>query len=178
MIQIVLNLVILGVKIFSNINCRELSRNSDCYSLAQKIKRRHDKVLGNIAAVQIEKVLRLVQITMLGKSLDEAKKDVEKEFSINFEEDMNRLSDKDLKRRKELMDLQFEKNRVQVGDPNFIYDKQVTSNCIYSLFVIHNRVKQLSLRVIKCFKIIFQVDFTSEKVECGWDEEEDDDDFW
>jgi len=59
---------------------------------------------------------------------------------------MNRLSDKDLKRRKELMDLQFEKNRVQVGDPNFIYDKQV--------------------------------DFTSEKVECGWDEEEDDDDFW
>ena len=62
---------------------------------------------------------------MLGKSLDEAKKDVEKEFAINFEEDMNRLSDKDLKRRKELMDLQFEKNRVQVGDPDFIYDKQV-----------------------------------------------------
>ena len=132
-----------------------MSRNSDCYSLAQKIKRRHDKVLGSIAAVQIEKVLRLVQITMLGKSLDEAKKDVEKEFSINFEEDMNRLSDKDLKRRKELMDLQFEKNRVQVGDPNFIYDKQVTSKCIYNLYVIHN--KQLNFSVIKCFKIIFRL---------------------
>ena len=155
--------------------CRELSRNSDCYSLAQKIKRRHDKVLGSIAAVQIEKVLRLVQITMLGKSLDEAKKDVEKEFSINFEEDMNRLSDKDLKRRKELMDLQFEKNRVQVGDPNFIYDKQVISKSMYKIDILH---KQLNLSVIKCFEIIFQVDFTSEKVECGWDEEEDDDDFW
>ena len=75
--------------------------------------------------VQLEKALRLLQITMLGKSLDEAKRDVDKEFTINFEEDMNLLSDKDLKRRKELMDLQFEKNRVQVGDPDFIYDKQV-----------------------------------------------------
>ena len=163
------------MKVFSNFNCRELSRNSDCYSLAQKIKRRHDKVLGSIAAVQIEKVLRLVQITMLGKSLDEAKKDVEKEFSINFEEDMNRLSDKDLKRRKELMDLQFEKNRVQVGDPNFIYDKQVISKSMYKIDILH---KKLNLRFIECFEIIFQVDFTSEKVECGWDEEEDDDDFW
>ena len=62
---------------------------------------------------------------MLGASLEEAKRDVEKEFTINFDEDMNLLSDKDLKRRKELMDLQFEKNRVQVDDPNFIYDKQV-----------------------------------------------------
>ena len=62
---------------------------------------------------------------MLGASLEEAKRDVEKEFAINFDEDMNLLSDKDLKRRKELMDLQFEKNRVQVDDPNFIYDKQV-----------------------------------------------------
>lgn len=58
---------------------------------------------------------------------------------------MNLLSDKDLKRRKELMDLQFEKNRVQVDDPNFIYDKQV--------------------------------EFTSEKVESGWDDEEQED-FW
>ena len=94
--------------------------------MAQKLKRRHDKALSNVPAVQIEKALRLLQLTMLGKSLEEAKKDVEKEYTINFEEDMNLLSDKDLKRRKELMDLQFEKNRVQVGDPDFIYDKQVS----------------------------------------------------
>ena len=73
---------------------------------------------------------------MLGKSLDEAKKDVEKEFTINFDEDMNLLSDKDLKRRKELMDLQFQKNRVQLGDPDFIYDKQVCSNQYALLFCV------------------------------------------
>ena len=63
---------------------------------------------------------------MLGKSLDDARKDVDREFTIDFQEDMNLLSDKDLKRRKELMDLQFEKNRIQVGDPDFVYDKQVS----------------------------------------------------
>ena len=74
---------------------------------------------------------------MLGASLEEAKRDVEKEFTINFDEDMNLLSDKDLKRRKELMDLQFEKNRVQVDDPNFIYDKQVRDDFQF-LYVLNN----------------------------------------
>ena len=94
--------------------------------MAQKLKRRHEKALASVPAVQIEKILRLLQITMLGKSLDDARKDVDREFTIDFQEDMNLLSDKDLKRRKELMDLQFEKNRIQVGDPDFVYDKQVS----------------------------------------------------
>ena len=81
--------------------------------------------MSTVPAVQIEKLLRLLQITMLGTSLNKALQEIENEFTINFEEDMNLLSDKDLKRRKELMDLQFEKNRIQVGDPSFIYDKQV-----------------------------------------------------
>ena len=93
--------------------------------MAQKIKKRHDNVLATIATVQIEKLLRLLQITMIGKPLEEAVNEVNREFTIDFEEDMNTLSDKDLKRRKELMQLQFEKNQIQVGDPNFIYDKQV-----------------------------------------------------
>ena len=93
--------------------------------LAEKIKKRHGKVLSTVATVQIEKLLRLLQITMIGRPFEEAVDDVNREFTINFEEDMNTLSDKDLKRRKELMDLQFEQNRIQVGDPNFVYDKQV-----------------------------------------------------
>ncbi len=52
-------------------------------------------------------------------------------FSINFDEDMNKLSDRELKRRKELMDLNFERNRVKVGDPDFVYDKQVCLRTLY-----------------------------------------------
>jgi hypothetical protein len=47
------------------------------------------------------------------------------DFSINFNEDMNKLDDRDLKRRKELMDLNFHKNQIKLGDPGFVYDKQV-----------------------------------------------------
>ena len=107
---------------------RDITRNTDCYVLAEKLKKRHDKFLGTVSTIQIEKVLRLLQITMTGKSLSEAISQLEREFMINFDEDMNLLSDKDLRRRKELMDLQFEKNRVQVGDPEFVYDKQVKAN--------------------------------------------------
>jgi hypothetical protein len=50
---------------------------------------------------------------------------LQQEFSINFGEDMNRLSDKELKRRKEVMEINFQKNQVKVGDPDFVYDRQV-----------------------------------------------------
>lgn len=62
---------------------------------------------------------------MVGKSLSEAVQDVEKEFTISFLEDMNKLTDEQLQRRKELMDINFSKNQVKVGDPDFVYDKQV-----------------------------------------------------
>ena len=57
--------------------------------------------------------------------MDEAVKEVEKEFTISHFEDMNKLSDEQLQRRKELMDINFEKNRIQPGDKDYIYDKQV-----------------------------------------------------
>jgi hypothetical protein len=104
---------------------RELTKNSDCYKLAQKMKKRHEKVLVDIPTVRIEKFLRLLQITMTGKSLDESLKDLEREFTVSHLEDMNKLTDEQLERRKELMDINFEKNRVKFGDPDYVYDKQV-----------------------------------------------------
>ena len=104
---------------------RDLNKSTDCYKMAGKFKTRHEQYLGSISTVRIEKFLRILQITMTGKSLHEALKDAEKEFTISHFEDMNKLTDEQLQRRKELMDINFEKNRVKVGDPDFIYDKQV-----------------------------------------------------
>ena len=104
---------------------RDLKKSSDCYKLAKMIKARHEKYLGNLPTVRIEKFLRILQETMHGKNLDEALKDIEKDFTISHLEDMNKLSDEQLQRRKELMDINFEKNRVKFGDPDFVYDKQV-----------------------------------------------------
>ena len=40
-------------------------------------------------------------------------------------ENLNKLSDEELARRKRMMDKDFEKNRLQPGDPGFVYDKVV-----------------------------------------------------
>jgi hypothetical protein len=47
------------------------------------------------------------------------------EFRINPAEDLNKLSDKELRHRKAIMDLSFEKNRLDKDHPDFVYDKQV-----------------------------------------------------
>ena len=104
---------------------RNLSKTSDCYSEAAKLKKRHDKYLGQLSTVWLEKFLRLLQETMKGKSVEESLADIRADFSINLDEDMNKLSDRELQRRKELMDLNFRKNQVKVGDEDFVYDKQV-----------------------------------------------------
>ena len=113
---------------------RDLKKSTDCYKLAKLMKARHEKYLGQLPTVRIEKFLRVLQETMHGKSLDEALKDIEKDFTISHLEDMNKLSDEQLQRRKELMDINFEKNRVKFGDPDFVYDKQVHTS-YFSLFL-------------------------------------------
>jgi hypothetical protein len=50
---------------------------------------------------------------------------LQNEFQIDPVEDLNKLSDKELKHRKAIMDLSFEKNRLDRDHPDFVYDKQV-----------------------------------------------------
>jgi len=89
-----------------------LSKSSDAYAEAQILKERHNRFLGSLPAVRVEKFLRLLQETMKGRTLTEALVAVRREFAIDFDEDMNKLSDRDLQRRKEIMDLNFKKNQV------------------------------------------------------------------
>ena len=115
---------------------RDLTKSSDCYKLAKKIKARHEKYLDEIPSVRIEKFIRILQETMHGKDLREALTEIEADFTISHLEDMNKLSDEQLQRRKELMDINFEKNRVKFGDPDYIYDKQVSFSPFFTCFGI------------------------------------------
>ncbi len=105
---------------------RDLKKGTDCYKFAKQMKARHEQFLGSIPTVRIEKFVRILQETMQGKDLQQALLDIEKDFAISHLEDMNKLSDEQLQRRKELMDINFERNRVKVGDPDYVYDKQVS----------------------------------------------------
>jgi hypothetical protein len=63
---------------------RDLGKSSDCYLLAEKLKKRHEKYLNEIVAVRIEKLLRILQVTMTGESLKGALNivQVQKTFEI------------------------------------------------------------------------------------------------
>ena len=61
--------------------------------------------------------------------------------NTDHNEDLNKLDDYELDKRKADMDKDFEKNRLRPGDDGFVYDKEV--------------------------------DFTTGKMESGWDDEDE-----
>lgn len=62
---------------------------------------------------------------MREKNLEVVLEKINKEFSLNPNEDLNQVDEITLKRKKELMDEIFEKNRKKPGDPDFEYNVEV-----------------------------------------------------
>ena len=86
---------------------------------------RHKKYLENIKQSQVEKLLQIIQERLKGLSLDEALDKVKGERSIDPEEDLNRLDDDALDKKKKVMDETFQQNRKKPGDQDFEYDVEV-----------------------------------------------------
>lgn len=128
---------------------RNFRTSSSVNFVAQDLKLRHEKIMQSVSTMQVEKMLRVLQEHMKGTELLEAVQIVSKEFSVGSDEDLNKLGDDVLRRKKEIMDQTFKKNQIKPQDPEFVYDKQI--------------------------------DFdqnANEKVESGWDAEDNDDLFW
>ncbi|XP_076312533.1 centrosomal protein of 19 kDa-like [Tachypleus tridentatus] len=104
---------------------RGMFKNSSASRLAADIKDRHKDFLESVPVVRIEKLLRIIQENMKGNSLDVSLNVVETEFSVDPEEDLNKLDDVALKRKKEIMDQTFERNRKKPGDSDYQYDIQI-----------------------------------------------------
>jgi len=104
---------------------RNLTETSDCSLLAGRIKSRHKKPLENVNSIRLEKLIRLAQESIKGATKSETLQIISKEFEINPDEDLNKLTDKELQRRKLIMDLNFEKHNIDKSHPDFVYDKEV-----------------------------------------------------
>lgn len=128
---------------------RNFRTTSSVNFMAHDLKQRHEKTLHSVPNIQVEKMLRVLQEHMKGTELFDAVQIVNKEFTLDSDEDLNKLGDDVLQRKKEIMDQTFNKNRIKPEDPEFVYDKQVDFD------------KNIN-----------------EKVESGWDAEESDDLFW
>lgn len=106
---------------------RNFSMFSDCSIAAEQLKNnpRHKAYLEGVSLRQLEKLHSLLKGHLRGESLAESLEKVQREETIDPEEDMNKLDDKELAKRKSIMDELFEKNRKKKDDPDFIYDVEV-----------------------------------------------------
>ncbi|KFO85581.1 Centrosomal protein of 19 kDa, partial [Buceros rhinoceros silvestris] len=99
----------------------------DCSMAAEQLKNnpRHKAYLEGVSLRQLQKLYSLLKGHLGGESLAESLQKFHQENTIDPEEDMNKLDDKELAKRKSIMDELFEKNRKKKDDPDFIYDIEV-----------------------------------------------------
>jgi CEP19-like protein len=62
---------------------------------------------------------------MKGHDLEYSLLKVENEYNVNPEEDLNKLDNEELDKKKAIMDIAFNKGRIRPGDSQFEYDKRV-----------------------------------------------------
>ncbi|NWV21921.1 CEP19 protein, partial [Origma solitaria] len=106
---------------------RSFSRFSDCSRAAEQLKNnpRHKAYLEGVSLRQLQKLYSLLRGHLEGQSLAESLEKFRQEETIDPEEDMNKLDDKELAKRKSIMDELFEKNRKKKDDPDFVYNVEV-----------------------------------------------------
>ncbi|KAK2175751.1 hypothetical protein NP493_711g03051 [Ridgeia piscesae] len=106
---------------------RNFNKNSGVSRIVQEMKenKRHEKYLRHMSPLQLEKLIMILHDRLNGISLDECVMRNKGLDTVDPEEDLNKLDDVTLKRKKEIMDATFEKNRKKREDPDFKYDVEV-----------------------------------------------------
>ncbi|CAN9500656.1 unnamed protein product [Ophioblennius macclurei] len=102
---------------------RNFSQYSDYSAAAERLKNhpRHKDYLEGVSQNQLEKLHIILQDHLKGLSLKESLAS----FQLDPDQDLNKLDDEELARKKGQMDELFEKNRMHKDDPNFVYDLEV-----------------------------------------------------
>lgn len=102
---------------------RSFTKYSDCSMAAERLKShpRHRDYLEGVPLSQVEKLHIILRDHLQGFSLDHSLAS----FRLDPEEDLNKLEDDELARKKGQMDTLFEKNRKHKNDPDFVYDVEV-----------------------------------------------------
>ncbi|XP_071343061.1 centrosomal protein of 19 kDa isoform X1 [Trachinotus anak] len=102
---------------------RNFSKYSDYSMAAERLKNhpRHRDYLEGVSQSQLEKLHIILRDHLQGFSLEHSLAS----FHLDPDEDLNKLDDEELARKKGQMDELFEKNRKHKDDPDFVYDLEV-----------------------------------------------------
>ncbi|XP_072294726.1 centrosomal protein of 19 kDa [Eucyclogobius newberryi] len=108
---------------------REYSKDSNFSQAAEELKKhpRHRDYLQSVSQSQLERLHVIVRDHMRGLSLEQSLAS----FRLDPEQDLNKLDDDELARKKGKMDQLFEKNRKKKDDPDFVYDVEVDFSANY-----------------------------------------------
>ncbi|XP_020841712.1 centrosomal protein of 19 kDa [Phascolarctos cinereus] len=106
---------------------RNFSKFSDCSRAAEQLKYnpRHKVYLEGVSLKQLEKLFTFLKGFLRGQTLDQTMQQIQRETTIDPEEDLNKLDDKELAKRKSIMDELFKKNQKKKDDPEFVYDIEI-----------------------------------------------------
>ncbi|XP_015270873.1 PREDICTED: centrosomal protein of 19 kDa [Gekko japonicus] len=106
---------------------RNFSKYSDCRRAAEQLKNnpRHKTYLEGVSMEQLQKLYSLLRGHLGGQSLTQSLEQIQLKEIIDPEENLNKLDDKELAKRKKIMDELFEKNRKKKDDPGFVYNVEV-----------------------------------------------------
>ncbi|KAA0711965.1 Centrosomal protein of 19 kDa [Triplophysa tibetana] len=104
---------------------RNFSQYSDCSRAAERLKYhvRHSVYVESVSLAQLERLHLILRDHLRGLSLEESLA-AQRGPGPN-DEDLNKLSDEELNRRKAQMDELFERHRRRKNDPDFVYDIEV-----------------------------------------------------
>lgn len=108
-----------------HVNIKYYTSFPDCSRAAERLKHhvRHSIYLESVSLAQLERLHLILRDHLKGLSLEESL--AARRRSDPNDEDLNKLSDDELNRRKAQMDELFERNRKHKEDPDFVYDLEV-----------------------------------------------------
>ncbi|XP_071085337.1 centrosomal protein of 19 kDa-like [Haliotis cracherodii] len=86
---------------------------------------RNSKYVKNLPQAQLLRMLTIIKDRLKGMSLEASLARNLEMDNIDPEQDLNKVDEETLKRKKLQMDNEFEKNRKKPGDPDFQYDVEV-----------------------------------------------------
>ncbi|XP_077205202.1 centrosomal protein of 19 kDa isoform X1 [Paroedura picta] len=106
---------------------RNFSKYSDCSRAAEQLKNnpRHKTYLEGVSMEQLQKLHSLLRFHLGGQRLTQSLKEIQLKEVIDPEENLNKLDDQELAKKKKIMDELFEKNRKKKDDPDFVYNVEV-----------------------------------------------------
>ncbi|KAG7177081.1 centrosomal protein of 19 kDa-like [Homarus americanus] len=107
---------------------RFLNKFGPVDNVLKEMKERHNEHLQKVPDVRMEKMIRILQEVQKGRTVEEAAANISKEYSVDPNQDLNKLDGEQLAKKKKVMSSSFEKNQLKPGDPDYEYDKQVEYN--------------------------------------------------